>query len=64
MLGPGILLLRICAKKKSGMWAEIYAKRRSIMENFLKKQKHYSDYINYSISIEQNIVQPSVITFM
>lgn len=64
MLGPGILLLRICAKKKSGMWAEIYAKIRSIMENFLKKQKHYSDYINYSISIEQNIVQPSVITFM
>ena len=43
MLWPGILGIR--AKKKSEMWEESYVKRRSIMENFFKKQKYYSDYI-------------------
>lgn len=27
-------------------------------------KKYYNDYINYDISIKQNVMQPSVITFM
>lgn len=64
MLWPGILLLGIYAKKKSEMWTEIYVYRFSIMKNFKKKQIYFYDYINYGNSIEQNVMQPSVITFM
>lgn len=45
------------------MQTEIYVQRFSIMENFSNKP-NYNDYINYGISIEQNVMQPSVITFM
>lgn len=34
------------------------------MENFSNKPIYYNDYINYGISIDQNVMQPSVITFM